>query len=217
MRHTSRIFLALTIGIFAVPSLAEEQFSGFLEDYSQLQPTEDVWLDYIYTGPDFRQKVTDTTAFMVEQPEIFIAADSKYKGMKSDTVSSLSDEFRGAMIQGMASQYGVVENPGNNVLYVRFAITHLYIEKPKRGVLGYTPIGAVAKADFQGAIPICQQALAANPRSPDLKKALETAQQAVAGQAGQAAAGAADKLGQAASGAQDAADALQDAADDMGK
>ena len=42
MNHTLRAFLALTIGIFSVPSLAEDNFSGFLGDYEELQPAEDV-------------------------------------------------------------------------------------------------------------------------------------------------------------------------------
>ena len=38
MKHTSKALLALTIGIFSVPTLAEDQFSGFLDNYEQLEP-----------------------------------------------------------------------------------------------------------------------------------------------------------------------------------
>ena len=75
MKRTITVFLALMTGIFSLPVLAQEQFSGFLDNYEQLEPAEDVWLNYVYTGPDFRPKVAGTTAFMLEQPEIFIAPD----------------------------------------------------------------------------------------------------------------------------------------------
>jgi len=94
MRHALKIFLALTIGVFSVPGLAQDQFSGFLEDYEQLQPSDDIWLNYIYTRPGFREKLSDTTAFMIEQPEIFVAADSKYGGMKPDDMKMMADTLR---------------------------------------------------------------------------------------------------------------------------
>ena len=37
------------------------QCSGFLSDYEQLQPSDEVRIDYICTGPDFRQKIAGTT------------------------------------------------------------------------------------------------------------------------------------------------------------
>ena len=42
-------------------------------------------------------------------------------------------------------RYKVVEQPGPNVLYMRTALTELYLKKKKRGLLAYTPVGAVAK------------------------------------------------------------------------
>lgn len=124
-------------------SLAEEQFSGFLDDYEQLQPAEDVWLDYIYTGPDFRQKVSDTTAFMVEQPEIFIAADSKYKGMKPDDMKLMADSLRAIFAEALLEEYQIAASPGPNTLVMRMAFTNVHLKKKGRSLLGYTPVGFV--------------------------------------------------------------------------
>ena len=44
-----------------------------------------------------------------------------------------------------AGNYKVVEQSGKDVLFVRVALTDLYLRKKKRGVLAYTPVGAVAK------------------------------------------------------------------------
>jgi hypothetical protein len=40
----------------------------------------------------------------------------------------------------------IVDQPGPNVLYLRFAISNLQLKKKKKRLLGYTPIGLVAGA-----------------------------------------------------------------------
>jgi hypothetical protein len=143
MRRAFNVFLALTIGAYSVPGLAQESYSGFLSDYEQLEPTEDVWIDYIYTGPEFRPKVASTTAFMIEQPEIFIAPDSKYGGMKPDDMKMLADSLRAIWAEGLVEKYQIAASPGPNTLLMRMALTNVHLKKKGRGVLGYTPVGFV--------------------------------------------------------------------------
>jgi len=146
MRHALKVFLALTIGIFSVPSLAEDSFSGFLSDYEQLEPAEDVWLSYVYTGPGFREKVANTTAFMVEQPEIFIAPDSKYGGMKPDDMKMMADSMRAIFAEALVEEYQIAASPGPNTLIMRMAFTNVHLKKKGRSLLGYTPVGFVASS-----------------------------------------------------------------------
>ena len=146
MRHALKIFLALTIGVFSVPGLAQVPFSGFLEDYEQLQPSDDVWLNYIYTRPGFREKLSDTTAFMVEQPEIFVAADSKYGGMKPDDMKMMADTLRAVFAEAMVEEFQIAASPGPNTLVMRMAFTNVHLKKKSRGLLGYTPVGFVASS-----------------------------------------------------------------------
>ncbi len=143
MRRAFNGFLALTIGVFSAPSLAQDQFSGFLSDYEQLQPTEDVWVDYLYTGPSFRQKVADTRAFMLDQPEIFIAADSKYGGMKPDDMKMLADSLRAIFAEELVKKHQIAASPGPNTLLFRMALTNVHLKKKGRSLLGYTPVGFV--------------------------------------------------------------------------
>lgn len=143
MRHAFSAFVALIIGVFSLPATAQEQFSGFLDDYTQLQPADDVWLNYIYTGPDFRQKVANTTAFMIEQPEIFIAPDSKYGGMKPDDMKIMADSMRAIFAEQLVKKYQIAASPGANTLIMRMAFTNVHLKKKGRGLLGYTPIGFV--------------------------------------------------------------------------
>jgi len=140
-------FCVLLFAVFALQAFAED--SGFLQtDYELLKPAGAGFSAnaLVYLAPGATESVGKYDSVIVDYPELFISPDSKYKGMKSDTVSSLSAELRAAVVQGVASQYEVVENPGKNVLYMRFAVTHLYIEKPKRGLMSFTPVGAVASA-----------------------------------------------------------------------
>ena len=129
------------------PAFAQDiQSSDFLSDYSKLHESSDEYMDYKFLAPGAPDKMTNYTAVMIDQPEIFIASNSKYKGMKPDDMKALADAFRSSMAQAFAGTYMVVDQAGPNVLYLRFAISNLQLKKHKRGLFGYTPIGFVAGA-----------------------------------------------------------------------
>ncbi len=107
------------------------QDSDFLTDYSRLKKSSDEYMDYKYLAPGV-ERMTNYSAVMIDQPEIFIAPNSKYKGMKPDDMKALADAFRSAMAQALAGTYMVVDQPGPNVLYLRFAISNLQLKKKKR-------------------------------------------------------------------------------------
>jgi len=134
----------LTMAAFSSVLAQDFQSSDFLSDYSQLKQSSDEYMDYAYlVEPD---KIANYSAVMIDQPEIFIAADSKYKGMKPDDMKQLADAFRSAIAASLSTTYMIVDQPGPNVLYVRFAISDVHLKKHKKGLLGYTPIGLVAGA-----------------------------------------------------------------------
>jgi hypothetical protein len=88
---------------------------------------------------------------MVDEPVIFLAEDSDYKGFKASDLAAIADMFRKGFIKGLSNQpvsfgnYKVVDEPGASVLYLRLALKDVYIRKNKRGLLAYTPVGAVVK------------------------------------------------------------------------
>ena len=51
-----------------------------------------------------------------------------------------------------AGGYPVVHEPGPGIMYVRFAVTNLYLKKKKRGLLSYTPMGFVVHSTMQAAV-----------------------------------------------------------------
>ena len=85
-RKVGAISLAffLTTAAFGSVLAQDLQYSDFLSDYSQLKKSSDKYMDYTYVAADAPAKMANYTAVMIDQPEIFVAANSKYKGMKPD-------------------------------------------------------------------------------------------------------------------------------------
>ena len=138
--------LFLTTTAFGSALAQDLQSSDFLSDYSQLKQSSDQYMDYTYLAEGAPGKMVNYSAVMIDQPEIFVAANSKYKGMKPDDMKQLADAFRSAYAASLSTTYMIVDQPGPNVLYVRFAISNVQLKKHKKGLLGYTPIGLVAGA-----------------------------------------------------------------------
>jgi hypothetical protein len=136
----------LTMTAFGTALAQDLQSSGFLSDYSQLKKTSDKFMGHSYLVQGAEDRMANYTAVIIDQPEIFIAPNSKYKGMKPDDMKALADAFRTSMSQALAQDFMIVEQAGPNVLYVRFALSNLQLKKKKKGLLSYTPVGFVAGA-----------------------------------------------------------------------
>ncbi len=146
-------FLTLMVG-FCLTASAFGQSNDFLTDYSLLEPNEGgTFVSHRYFDPNVVQRMADYNAILVDQPEIFIASDSKYKGAKGDQLKALADVARLATIEQLeAGGHTIATEPGPNVLYMRWAITDLYLQKKKRGILSYTPLGMVVHATKSAAV-----------------------------------------------------------------
>jgi hypothetical protein len=118
--------------------------SGFLSDYSQLKPIEGTDIR-LYTAPNAYTDFKKYTAVMIDQPELVIASNSKYRGIKPDDAKLVADTMRKALSDAVTKngRVKVVDKPGPGVLYVRLAASNVHLKKKSRGVLGYTPAGFV--------------------------------------------------------------------------
>ncbi len=139
------VFLTITTSGSA---LAQDiQSSDFLSDYSQLtRSTDGQRMDYSYLAPGAPDRMANYSAVMIDQPEIFISPDSQYKGMKPDDMKQLADAFRNAVARELVDTYTIVDQPGPNVLYLRFAFSNLQVKKQRRRLMSYTPVGLIANA-----------------------------------------------------------------------
>ena len=141
---------AVAVSILLTTSIAysvdEEEFSGFLTSYERLEIVPGEMVSYIYIAPGAFEKSGTYIGLMIDQPEIFISEDSKYKGIKPADVTLIAEMFRDAFAAELSNLYEIVHEPGENVMHMRAAITNLDLKKKKRRLLAYTPAGVVVHA-----------------------------------------------------------------------
>ena len=172
MRNT-RIVLtacALASGLSTVAAAQDVTFDKtFLTDYSRLAPRQsDRGTEFVYIAPQAVEKVVKYNGVMVDQPEILISPDSPYKGAKPENLLQIANSMRDAMDARLTrGKYNVVDKPGPGIIYVRLALTDLQLQKKKRSLLEYTPVGAVVgfgidqMKDFQKKFDIMKMVLQA--------------------------------------------------------
>jgi hypothetical protein len=118
---------------------SEVKQSGFLESYPVFEADKDRKGALIYKKPGVA--LEKYTKIFLDPAEIWIAADSKYKGIKPDELKTLADTFRAALVSALEPAYPVVSNVGPDVLRIRLAITNVKMKKKKKSLLSFTPIG----------------------------------------------------------------------------
>lgn len=116
----------------------------FLSDYSKLAEGGKSGFTRVYIAPGALDSLGGLTTVLVDQPEFFIDPKSKYKGMKPADAEVVGEELRAAMIRGIGDGVNVVDEPVEGSGLITWAVTNVRMNKAKRGVLGYTPVGAVA-------------------------------------------------------------------------
>lgn len=146
---SSRINILLAVGatiaIAYAPFVhAQDQASGFMSDYSQLEKVTDGTADYRYLAPNAVERMAQYDAIMIDQPEIFIAEDSPYRGIKPKHLDALAESLRAGLSAALGETIYVVEQPGENVLYLTVAVTNLKLEKVKKKAWQYVPVAFVA-------------------------------------------------------------------------
>ena len=123
----------------------------FLSDYDTLQLVEGrEGRDYVYLREVDPERMGLFRKVLIDQPEVFISASSPYRGAKPDELAAIAAVVRGSVANALQSRgYALVESPAPDAVYVRLAVTDLSIEKKKRGLLAYTPVGFVVSSGVQ--------------------------------------------------------------------
>lgn len=129
---------------FVFTAQAEELiYSGFMTDYTQLKKVTDGSANYRHIAPGAEDRLTEYFAVMIDQPEIFIANDSPYRGVKPKQLNALAEALRAGIASALSDDLFVVDRPGEHVLYLSVAITNLKLKKRKKKVVNYLPVGLV--------------------------------------------------------------------------
>jgi hypothetical protein len=140
----------LVCGLTSMAVAAPDYDQTFLSDYSKLQATplpNNAGTDLLYVPPGVFERLAKYNAIMVDEPEVLISATSDYKGAKPTDLEAVATLVRTDVSDAMkAGGYGVVDAAGPSVLYLKIAVTDLSLQKKKRRLLAYTPIGFVVNA-----------------------------------------------------------------------
>jgi len=135
MRIIERAFTScLVLLLVVLPSLAANAGAPgsveFLSDYSKLLAISgDKYSDMRYIAPEAFRKLAKFDSVQIEQPEIFLSPDSKYKGLKPDDAKQLADAIQQAVSDELGHSYKIVTAPGPTVLHVRLALTDVMLKK----------------------------------------------------------------------------------------
>jgi phage-related protein len=134
--------LALSFGI--APALAQTQQpanSGFLADYSKLQPAADregvrSWVNRSVDYRNYSKVVFHPTV-------VVVMPGPDYKGVQPDALKRMTDAFTASFKGALSPAYQVVNEPGPDVLQVRLAITGVQPVAPGLHPTDLLPIKAV--------------------------------------------------------------------------
>ena len=121
--------------------------SGFLSDYALLKPSVMGQLgQYIYVAPDAQQRLAGVNAIFVEQPAIAIAPDSTVKALQPNDLTLIANTFHQQLTDQLAPSYIMAMRSDAGVLTLRTALTNVYLQKPRRRLVSYTPTGILMHA-----------------------------------------------------------------------
>lgn len=115
------------------------EYSGFLGDYSKLQPDPDRQGAMRYINPD--AALAKYSKIAITPIEIWYDPESEYKGISPDDLKLVADSMRSLVISELEPEYPVVDSAGTDVLAVRMAIANVKIRKKKPGILNLLPVG----------------------------------------------------------------------------
>ncbi len=147
--RNKRLFIAVgavAAVTFAPLASAQDTGTGFMSDYSQLEKVTDGTADYRYLAPGAPDRMLQYDAIMIDQPEIFLAADSPYRGIKPKHFDALAESLRTGLSAALGDEIYVVEQAGENVLYLTVAVTNLKLSKVKKKAWQYVPVAFVASS-----------------------------------------------------------------------
>ena len=117
--------LLLSVGCASV----ETQYSGFLNDYSAMKPSEVVEGLLVQKHPT--KNIGDYEKFFVEPVEVRLHEDAKgHDKVEPEKLEELSTYFYDQAVLALTEGYTVVDKEGEGVLVVRAAITDAFASKP---------------------------------------------------------------------------------------
>lgn len=118
--------------------------SGFLYDYSNLQPDpmdkEEAmfWIDNQVSLKDYKKFIIDPISFHFA-PEM----QDQAKNVDANVLNDISDYFRKAIVKSLAPEFSVVDTPGHDVARLRIGLTTISVDRKDLKAYQYIPVALV--------------------------------------------------------------------------
>ncbi len=110
----------------------DAEYSGFLTNYDVLGQGPDGGVDEIWKNPEHNLPAdfAKYNAIMIDPITIYLADKSKDRGIDTNEIYRLSQEFYQALIGAVEGRYRVVRAPGPGVLRLIIALTDVEASNP---------------------------------------------------------------------------------------
>ncbi|WP_068828947.1 DUF3313 domain-containing protein [Pseudomonas sp. BMS12] len=149
MHRSARIALALSISLLfagcASQTTQPSQYSGFLADYSQLQPATSASGAPVlrWVSPDYN--ASRYSSVYIEKP-VFYPAPKPNEQVSQATLDQITDYLQQAMKRELSQRMQVVDTPNTDSLVLRSAITGVDTSAEGMHVYEVIPIALVVAA-----------------------------------------------------------------------
>lgn len=131
-----RVLAAIILLVMVGGCASKPKYTGFLSDYSKLEPASETSLRYIAPG----NPLAKYNAFIIEPVVLRLYAERQGELAGDKDLPQLSLYFRGAIVEALADRYQIVSAAGPGVARLRVAITDLKKSTPALNVLPQTKL-----------------------------------------------------------------------------
>jgi hypothetical protein len=139
----------IAVGAFVVatlvwmPSLAATYESSFIEDLPELTRSKEDKAMLEWTREDLNLLSYDK--LHIPQPAIILSDKNKYKGIQPDQMKHFADRVDAIATHRFEDIIDVTEEVGPGTIVMNMAVTEVIMKK-KRGLMAFTPTGALLHA-----------------------------------------------------------------------
>ncbi len=137
------IVLMVSFTFMLAAGCAQKQVkqTGFLDNYPAFeQGMEGVDKRYLKPGVDFKKY----NKVMLDHVVFFFKGDADYKGIQTDELNKLAEEFHKSFTEALGDTYPLVDQPGPDVMRIRTAVTDIVPNNP--GISAVTTVLPVGLA-----------------------------------------------------------------------
>jgi hypothetical protein len=119
----------LVMGLFSACVSTSSNQSGFLDNYSKLEPVPETEGLFIYENP--QKRIDQCDAFMLDPILVYFHPEAANHSVNPETLMEVFEFFRSHILQSFHGRYRIVPNAGPDVCTIRIAVTGVIPEKPK--------------------------------------------------------------------------------------